>query len=244
MCDRGPLWFDGFGTPAHIEAFFQAYKKEFPARWLRRRRVIPEIESHAEFEQMLNQLGYKKQPSKGYQTIWLDLTLPVEVLRSNLNGKWRNMLNKAEKSGVSIEWDSAGRDFPWLLKNYQIDKTVRGFEGADVGFLKCIAEAFIKNGEDKSSMLTAKAELGGKNIAGILLFLHGSSATYQLGWISAEGKNYAAHNLLLFEALKHLKNHGIMSLDLGGINDDSAKGVKKFKEGMGGQSASYAGLYI
>ena len=65
-------------------------------------------------------------------------------------------------------------------------------------------------------------------IASILLLCLGCCATYQIGRISDTGWTYAAHNYLLWHAVKFLKDRGIKDFDLGGINDESAKGVKRF----------------
>ena len=78
---------------------------------------------------------------------------------------------------------------------------------------------------------------------GILILCHGRSATYQIGWTSDRGRTCGAHNVLLWQALAQLKARGITTLDLGGMNDETAKGVKAFKEGLGGRTIRTAGLY-
>ena len=40
-----------------------------------------------------------------------------------------------------------------------------------------------------------------------------------------------------------LKEKGYRDLDLGGVNDGDAKGVKLFKEGMGGTTVTLIGHY-
>ncbi len=41
--DRGPLWFRGFGNPAHVALFFAEFNRQFPRRLGRRRRILPEV---------------------------------------------------------------------------------------------------------------------------------------------------------------------------------------------------------
>lgn len=43
ILDRGPLWFDGFGGAAHVQAFFQEFEKQFPNRFGRKRRILAKI---------------------------------------------------------------------------------------------------------------------------------------------------------------------------------------------------------
>jgi lipid II:glycine glycyltransferase (peptidoglycan interpeptide bridge formation enzyme) len=69
------------------------------------------------------------------------------------------------------------------------------------------------------------------------------SATYQAGWASVAGKKNSAHNVLLWQACQILRKEGIKDLDLGGVNEEGAAGVKVFKEGMGGELVQYVGQY-
>jgi len=42
--DRGPMWFEGFDTALNAAAFFAAFSRQFPKRFGRRIRVLPELE--------------------------------------------------------------------------------------------------------------------------------------------------------------------------------------------------------
>ena len=233
ILDCGPLWFDGFGTPAHITAFFDTLNHEFPARFGRRRRIIP---AAASFEHP----SYKRLPHPAYQTIWLDLDQEEEILRKALKPKWRNKLKKAEQSGLSVDWDEEGKNLSWLLTKYQSDQAKKEYDGASVALIRQFAKIFVP----KNHLLIGRAIVDNQAIAAILILCHGKSATYQIGWSSEDGRKAAAHNLLLWQTVCHLKNKGFLDLDLGGINNDKAQGVSSFKEGMGGQKITYAGHYF
>ncbi len=232
ILDRGPLWFEGFGDEAHIEAFFTAFNRQFLKRWGRKRRVIPESDID------LSALGYERVGNP-YETIWLDLTQSEQALRDDLKKNWRGTLQKAENSGLIIEWDNKGHHLDWLLAEYERDKDSKGYEGASVELLRTLAQYHLSSDE----MLIGRARIGTKAIAGIMLFLHGSAATYQIGVNSKEGRDCGAHHMLLWQALGVLKFRQIKDFDLGGINDETAKGVKAFKSGMGGQSVTIGALY-
>ena len=175
-----------------------------------------------------------------YKTIWVDLRPSDDFLRKNLKQKWRNMLNKSEKSGLEVKWSTDLQFFSWLLRKYQEDRAKKEYKGASAELLSALAHNFA----EKQNLLIGKAYYDNKAIAAILIFCHGSSATYQVGWTSEIGRKTAAHNLLLWEAMLNLKARGILDLDLGGINDDSAKTIRKFKEGMGGEVVQLAGHFI
>ena len=238
--DRGPLWFDGFGSAVHIKAFFDSFNREFPNRFGRRRRIIPEVLHGAAAMSMLKGSNLTLVNDHGYETIWLDLQSDSAELRENLDKKWRNALSKAERAGLEITCDEAGQGAAAFLMGYSADRAAKGYDGPSVKLSAAIIKAFGA----KNRAWICTAQLDKRDIAAILVLCHGSSATYQIGWSSEEGRNTSAHNLLLWHAIQRLKQNGYRYLDLGGVNDESAKGVKKFKEGLGGHARRYAGQYI
>lgn len=238
ILDRGPLWFNDYGNKEHHEAFFTTLAAQFPARPGRRRRIIPEIPETEECAYM-QRLGFRRLPRPGYRTIWLDLTPDEAALRANLDKKWRSALAKAERGPLRIEWDDTGKTLAALLTNYQSDKAKKGYDGPSVRLVRQLAKAFIPKGR----FLMGRAILDNRAVAAILVLCHGSAATYQIGWSGEEGREHAAHNLLLWGAACRLKETGIRDFDLGGVSDE-AQGVTKFKQGMGGQDFAGAGHFI
>ncbi|MEZ5815395.1 MAG: GNAT family N-acetyltransferase [Alphaproteobacteria bacterium] len=238
ILDRGPLWYAEYGSHQHFEAFLQAFRREFPARPGRTVRFIPEIEASPEIEVLLKKHKFRKK-SEDYQTIVLDLTQSEDHLRAALKKKWRGSLQKAEKAGITVEWHEDTQHLDWLLKSYALDKKTKGYDGPSVQLIKALANCAAPDGD----LLIGRARHEGRAIAAILLFCHGRSATYQIGWNTQEGRRYGAHNLLLWQAMLHLKAKNITAFDLGGVNESEAKTVKTFKEGMGGRLITLAGLY-
>lgn len=233
VLDRGPLWFDGFGSKDQQSAFFTAFNREFPRRIGRRRRIIPES---TVFEGIK---GYKKLDNPGYQTIWVNLRPDEAELRAGLQQKWRNSLNKAEKHTITVEWDQKLEYFSWLLIKYQEDRAKKDYDGPSVKVLAALARAFSERG----NVLIGRAVLAGHIVGALLILCHGSSATYQVGWTSEEGRKTGAQNILLWQAMLYLKKKGITDFDLGGLNDGTAKNVGKFKAGLGGELVRLCGQY-
>lgn len=239
ILDRGPLWFEGFGTPEHIEAFLAAYNKQFRGRLGRKRRIILEAQNSPEMRESLTRHGFKNKNGSEFQTYWLDIRPPPETLRENLKKNWRGTLSKAEKQNLTIEWDDQGRLFSWLMNHYPQDRAQKGYDGPSVKLLNALAKTFTPGG----NMLIARAQENGKDIAGILILCHGSAATYQVGFTTNAGRTKGAHHILLWNAILVLQQKGIKDFDLGGVNDETAKGVKDFKTGMGGALFVSPGLY-
>jgi lipid II:glycine glycyltransferase (peptidoglycan interpeptide bridge formation enzyme) len=141
---------------------------------------------------------------------------------------------------LRVQWDDRGTFFPLLLKAYNQDKAQKGYDGPSSKLLEALAGTFLRG----KNMLIGLAALDGKPVAGILVLCHGSAATYQVGWISPKGREKQAGHVLLWDALRILKERNINDFDLGGVNDGSAHGVKSFKSGMGGDMVEIPGLYV
>lgn len=238
MIDRGPLWFDGFGNAMQVKCFFDELNRQFPQRWGRKRRILPETEDGPTAQKMISQTGLQFF-GKGYETIWLDLTPDIETLHANLKPGWRNKLSRAEQAGLSIEWDTTGTHLAWLIGIYAADKEARGYSGPTPDLLRRYGPLLAAKGD----LLVGRALYGSTPAAFVLLVRHGRSATCLAGWSSDQGLEAGAHHLLLWKGSCMLKQKGIKELDLGGINDDSAEGIKIFKEGLGGRNVRYVGHY-
>lgn len=239
IVDRGPLWFEGCGSVEHFSAFTAELDRQFPKRFGRRRRFIPEIEDSPKVRTILRENGFTPASEGTYETIWLDLTQGAEDLRQNLKKNWRGALKKAEKNDVTLEWDSAGAHLPWLLQEYKLDKIAKGYAGPSVKLMRALAQTFTPGG----NLLIGRAISKGKPIGAVLILRHGCGATYQIGWSNLAGRDLGAHYLLLWDALGMLQKRGVKDFDLGGVNEEEAKGVKKFKSGMGGRLVRLPGMY-
>ena len=239
ILDRGPLWFDGHGGQKEQEAFFKAFRKAFPRRIGRKIRFIPEISDTSENKTMLENAGFRHVSGSSYQTRCLDLDKSLDELRADFKKRWRNALSKAERQNLSIEWDDQGAQLNWLLKAYTLNKATKGYDGPSVKLIYELAKHAIPRKE----VLIGRALKENKPIGAVLLLTHGAGATYQIGWNSNDGRDAGAHYILLWDALNCLKSRGVRHLDLGGTNDDTAKGVKAFKDGMGGMSVTLPGMY-
>lgn len=244
IIDRGPLWFDGFGGAFHIQAFIKALQKEFPKRVGRKYRILLEIEDSPSAKALIGQAGLEFLPQRDpYETYWLDLSPNVNEIRINLDGKWRNSLKKAEnfaESGkLSIDWDSKGLFYPLLHAKYALDKQERSYGGLSPQFLDILVPFLLEAG----NMLIGVASIDNEPIASIMIIKHGQSATYQIGWTSDQGRSHNAHHLLLWQSVSVLKEWGVQTLDLGGINNETAAGIKKFKKGVGGLPYRLVGHY-
>lgn len=249
---RGPLWLDGVEPDmATQEAVFRLLRRACPDNPLNRANLLPELAAGPEAEEMLRRCGFRRF-GPGYRTVWLDLSRGEEELRAAMARDWRQRLKGAEKAGLAIDLDWEAKNLPWLMKQEHeqaLTKQFRPMTGAlAVRIRNALVRGGAKGGVGKGDGVLMAAALEGRSgdakpAASALFYIHGGSATYQIGWSSDSGRKSGAMRLVLWRAALALKARGVGWLDLGGINPDSAPGVTEFKLGTGGQATESVGLY-
>ncbi len=249
---RGPLWLDGVEPDmATQEAVFRLLRRACPDNPLNRASLLPELAAGPEAEEMLRRCGFRRF-GPGYRTVWLDLSRGEEELRAAMARDWRQRLKGAEKAGLVIDLDWEAKNLPWLMKQeheQSLTKQFRPMTGAlAVRIRNALVKGGAKGGVGKGDGVLMAAALEGRSgdakpAASALFYIHGGSATYQIGWSSDSGRKSGAMRLVLWRAALALKARGVGWLDLGGINPDSAPGVTEFKLGTGGQATESVGLY-
>ncbi len=238
---RGPVWLDPQPDPSERNAILSALRRAFA---LRRGRVLvwtPELPNTSETHSALRDCGLRRMVT-GYSTLLLDLDKPAETLRRELHGKWRNMLRSAEKVDLSLRVTATGRPFEWLVRQADGQRRQSGYLAPSAAMIRATAAAMTR----KTDVLTVTAASapGRERIAGTLFFVHGKSATYEMGWSGADGRRYRAHHALLWRGIETLQKRGVRWLDLGGLDVVSSPGVARFKLGLGGRLHTLAGTYM
>ncbi|MEZ5847237.1 MAG: GNAT family N-acetyltransferase [Geminicoccaceae bacterium] len=175
----------------------------------------------------------------GYSTTRLDLRRSLAALRSGLDGKWRNMLCRAEEVSLAIREVRGGHALDWLVEANEAHRRKVGYRGPSPHFIRALGVA-----QAPGQRLVLVAEEAGRPVAGIIVDRHGRSATYYAGCTSDRGRELRCHHRLLWEAIMRLKDAGTASLDLGGIDTEKAAGVARFKLGLGGEPVTLAGSYL
>ena len=236
LCGRGPIWLAELSASEKAQAY-ACIKRSMPLKALRLVLLSPEETSSPTLG-----LSHWRRVMTGYSTVMLDLSLPSEVLRAQLETRWRSNLNSAEQSELTIH--RAGTNpgqYRWLLDADLKQREERNLEGLPVPFFDLYAKA---RQVPAKTILTMRADLGRERVAGMLFLIHGEAATYQVGWIHDQGRDLHAHHLVLWHAIEELKSRGVRVLDLGGVNTQRSAGVARFKIRTGGRVVTFAGTYI
>jgi len=168
----------------------------------------------------------------------LTLDEDAAALRARLHPKWRNQLGAAEGRSVRVIRTRlpADPDSP-VLATETAQSRARGYANWPVA----LTAAFAAVAPRQTHLFQAIAN--GDVVAHMLFLTHGSGATYHIGHITPRGKAVCAHNLILWEAARHLARLGCCHLDLG-ILDDSTPDLNRFKLRTGARQQKTGGTHL
>ena len=236
LCTRGPIWLTPL-TPKEEYAVYAELKKTIPLQGLRFVLFTPEIsqgQSHG--------LHPWRRVMTGLSTVMIDLTPSMEVLRAQLDRRWRHRLVGGEASEMTIHRVGTNPgQFRWVLEAEMQQRSDKGLEGLPLEFF----EHYVASRPNTAkTILTLRADLGRDRIAAMTFLIHGEAAIYHVGWTTEQGRDYHAHNLILWKAMEELKSRGIRRLDLGGVNTIRSAGIARFKMSTGGEVVTLAGTYF
>ena len=234
LCTRGPLWLEAL--PDVLKARIQReLKRSLPMRRPRFTLFSPAISNPSD-----PSMASLTRVLTGYSTVIVDLSPSIQQLRAGLHAYWRNRLAAAEKSGLTVAPVGLKlHEYRWVLQEEQRQRDRKNFYSLPLGFV----DNYIDAGGEGSALIL-KAEHQSRPVAAMLFLIHGSSATYHLGWSYPQGRALNAHNLILWNAFEMLKQRGITKLDLGGVNTHELPGISRFKINTGGDVVTYAGGYV
>ncbi len=183
------------------------------------------------------------------KTIRVDLTEPEEKIFARFSEAKRRAVRRAHKAGVSVTESS---DINALL---QIKNKSAGF----LGFITTYgtdklwplfspdhAAILLAHRNSPTPPLKIRGGKGGVIIGGVLLLFWDDIAYYWIAGATHEGKKLFTPTLLVWEALKLSKKHGMKTFDFIGVWDERIPkknkewlGFTKFKEGFGGKPLYY-----
>lgn len=236
LCTRGPLWLAPV-APAEQKRIYRTLKRTLPLARPRFALFSPDLDDprHPGLASMTRVLS-------GYSTVLVDLGRPDEELRAALHPYWRNRLAAAERSRLIVaELGTRPQDYRRVLDEELAQRRRKDFHALPVAFIDNYIAA---HANPRNATLILQASNGKDCVAAMLFLLHGSAATYQLGWSTPAGRSAHAHNLILWRAFGLLRERGVSTLDLGGVNTHDLPGISRFKLSTGGRIITYAGGYV
>jgi len=239
----GPLW-DRPGIPSDPDLVLymaEALEREYVRKRGLILRVLPNAfvgsERAAEFQSAFTR--FTSPPATHgniYRTLVMELTPPLEELRSRLDKKWRNALSRSEKNGLEIVEGDGLEEYRVFCQMYREMLKRKAFESTvSIEEFGRIQEDLPKN----LRMQTLICLQAGVPVAGIVSSAMGNSAIYLLGATSDTGLTAKGAYLLQWTWIRRLKEKGIRWYDLGGIDPLRNPGVYHFKSGLSGVDSTH-----
>lgn len=157
-----------------------------------------------------------------HQAIW-DLRPDPAQLRAAMAQKWRNRLAAAERAGGTPVLSRHGRDdLAALIAAEAGQRRARRYRALPADFLR----------HWTCPVALWRWPARGPMRAGMLFLIHGTAATYHIGWAGPEARAAFAHGPMLWRAACDLRARGVTLLDLGAA-DAANPGLARFKLGTG-----------
>lgn len=195
----------------------------------------------------LVQLGWmeSKDQVQFRNTVLIDLTPSSEQLLAQMKQKTRYNIRLAGRKGVSVRMGNLD-DMRMLYRMYANTSVRDGFVIRDEGYYMAVWRTFMLSRQP--TMLPLVAEVEGKAVAGLMLFLFGARAYYVYGMSTEEHREKMPTYLLQWEAIKIAKSRGCDRYDLWGAPEvfnehDPLWGVFRFKDGLGGKVVRTLGAF-
>jgi hypothetical protein len=177
---------------------------------------------------------YVNMSERPYRTLILDLTPSLPDLRRNLLQKWRNCLNKAEKSGIRVVEGTGNNLYDIFFK--------LGQEMADRKNLTAIVKSYKEfrliqaDLPEPLKMKIMICEADSEPVSAAVYSVVGDTGIYMLGATGEKGLRLNASYLLQWRMIERMKENGVRYYDLGAFNPELNPGVYHFKSGVAGKS--------
>jgi hypothetical protein len=234
--NRGPLWRkQDKGDLAVLLKMLGELRRYWVEEHRMYLRVAPPVSQEEGNAALFAPYGYAVvKGASGRASARLDLSRSIETLRRNLQQKWRNCLNKAERLNLTCESGTSEQVFRQVLEEYEEmlrQKKLKGY--ASPSFLGRL-QAYL---EEDRKLWGFLGWQGAQRLGGILLARCGWTCEYLAGAFNQKGREVNAGNLLLWQAICKMKELGYRWFDLGGMHPLlTPAGVYHFKSGLKGQA--------
>jgi lipid II:glycine glycyltransferase (peptidoglycan interpeptide bridge formation enzyme) len=231
----GPL-FERRGKPIELDdvrAFAEALHHEYVRRRQLFLRILPNAFVGSERAQIVQEAfarHTKSRPDRrGERTLLLDLGMSLEDLRKQLDRKWRNHLNRAERNELSVTTGTAPDDWQVFSRIYRQMWARKRFDiSVDVDEFGRITQDL----PEQFRLLVLTCRQADEPVAGLVCSAMGHTGICLLAATSDGGMRARGSYLLQWDTVKWLKERGFRYYDLGGIDPERNPGVYSFKHGL------------
>lgn len=244
----GPMWrLRGQQRDKRVlTAVLSAIQAEYATRRKLSVRLLPYLFSNEgqAFDPVLQAERFERIRTQAAQrTLSMPLHGTLSELRSNLEQKWRNCLNRAEKNDLAIE---EGDGCELFARFEEIHREMR--QRKRYATTSNVSDFIAIQGDlpPAHKLRVFLASNRGVLAAGVVVGKVGDTGVFLHGATSNAGMTTNSSYLLQWRAIQWLKAAGATSYNLHGINPDTNPGTYRFKAGLAGkagQDLRYLGTY-
>ena len=234
----GPIWRRHGAEPQDPETFRQAIRalrNEYACGrgLLIRLRPVLFRDPSSGFASILNEEGFLASKESPDRTLCLDVSRPLEELRSGLKPQWRRHLKVAENNGLEIIEGSNHGLFDDFIRLYKemVDRK-RFVEPSDIRQFQAVQERL----PERFKMKIMLCKSGDKLCAGLVCSAIGNTGVYLFGATSNAGRQVKGAYLLHWRLIEWLKQNGVSTYDLHGIDPVTNPGTYRFKADLCGNN--------
>ncbi len=240
----GPLWRRPGATPRDLQDVLTAlrqYYVENQGHCLRLRpRIWQEDEDYEQCAEVLAAAGYQPTPHRAPdQTLLLDLTPTLDEIRARFQRRWRQYLNRAERSELTVQTDLRDESFAEFLPIYEELKRVKWFRGIDGAEMRRVNQQLPPD----LRMEVTLCHLDGRLLAGQIASCLGQTCLGIIGAANVEGRDCFAANLVWWERIKRAREAGCTQYDFGGYDPHENRSVAEAKLRLGARVVTFVGEF-
>lgn len=183
-------------------------------------------------------------------TFTLDISKSEEELLKDMHNKTRYNIRLAQRKGVSVSESNSEDAFKTYLKLTEETTARQKFYAHTRAYHEAQWETLpheVQKNRLSSHLLTAKFEK--ETLAAWVLFIFNDTLYYPYGASSSAHRDKMASNLIMWEAIRFGKKHGLKMFDMWGAlgpspdTSDPWYGFHRFKQNYGAVLTEFAGSY-
>jgi lipid II:glycine glycyltransferase (peptidoglycan interpeptide bridge formation enzyme) len=241
---RGPIFMSKYGKydDERLSNMLRALYNEYVLRRRYFLRIVPntiDIAENAAIKSIYANEGFSRSDFPG-QTVLVDLSKSLDEIRQNMDRKWRQTLQSAEKKAIDIIEGNNNEACQMALKVIGEMKTRKGFLGGNQ------SEA-IKVNLDLPESLKLKLAVSIDNKEPVAALGWVTVGTVGIPLVAATGykalKTKSSY-VLWWRMIEYYKGEGYVAVDMGGVNKKRNPGGYYFKTHILGKRLKDQPQYI
>jgi hypothetical protein len=232
----GPMWRSKGKSPdlGHLTNMLRALYKEYVVRRGYLLRVLPKQihEDEDAVREIFRSTGYSWTPDP-QQTVYVDLSAPIEQVRKNMRPKWRQTLNRATEHNVQFEDGLNEESYESVINVVKEMKKRKGYVefGSQEDVLSVHREL-----PEPLKLVFVNCVVEDETAAVLGWFPIGATGHPLVGATGEKALELNASYPMWWKMIEYYKDRGASSVDLAGVNKEMNQGGYLFKTGLAGKN--------